>query len=193
MSELACEVVKMTTGIFARTGSVLTSANTARPSFRGKFRSRTMRPGVGASLYFPRRRRKEMASSPSWTALRWICHLLLDNTSLVRSMSARLSSTSKTSASELLNEINLLKFLTGWNRELESGSSPRPGFDPDPAAVLFDDFLADCQADSAAWVLCTGVQSFEDHENDLRLLRGNANAIVRDREKPFPGDRLRRH
>src|SRR5438309_4860546 len=97
MSDTACEVLKTTTGIIARAELVLTSESTSLPVFRGRFKSRTTRCGQGASLYLPSRRKNKIASAPSLTELICKRRLLLTNASLVRSISAGLSSTSRTS------------------------------------------------------------------------------------------------
>src|SRR3954447_11196564 len=54
---------------------------------------------------------------------------------------------------------------------------------PDPPAVLRDDTLADGQADARALVAVDGVQALERAEDRARLLGGEADAVVGDREQ----------
>ena len=49
MSSSALEVVRTTTGIRRRSGSVLISPSASRPSFLGMLRSSRIRPGRGAA------------------------------------------------------------------------------------------------------------------------------------------------
>src|SRR6188472_391327 len=97
MSSGATEVVRTTTGIVRRRSSDLSSDNTARPSFRGRFRSRRIRSGRGASAYGGRRRTKAIASTPSRTTWRLLGTRLFSSARFVRRASARLSSTSRIS------------------------------------------------------------------------------------------------
>jgi hypothetical protein len=58
----------------------------------------------------------------------------------------------------------------------------RVGFDPDTAAMLFDDPLAQRKADPCPRILMAGVQALEKEEDALEILRGNPDAVVPDRE-----------
>src|ERR1039458_4356707 len=132
-------------------GSDLTSASTSRPSFRGRFKSSTTKSGTGALAYFPWWRRKESASDPSLTALMWKCLLLWARISLVKSMSAGLSSTIRISGVVFIFAVFLLLvFCDRFDRkcELEGGSATGLGFNPDPSAMLFDNLLEDRQSNS---------------------------------------------
>ncbi|MFN8571728.1 MAG: hypothetical protein U0132_06675 [Gemmatimonadaceae bacterium] len=50
--------------------------------------------------------------------------------------------------------------------------------------MLFDHALAHGQSDTGAGVLRTRVESLEDPENPVEVLRVNANTIVVDGERP---------
>src|SRR3954471_5024456 len=54
---------------------------------------------------------------------------------------------------------------------------------PDPPAVLHHDALADGQADARALVAVDGVQPLERAEDRARLLGGETDAVVDDREQ----------
>src|SRR6185503_4538874 len=58
-------------------------------------------------------------------------------------------------------------------------------FHPDPAAMAFDDFLADRQADAGAGIFLAAVQPLEDQEDALKILRSDANPIIPHAEFPF--------
>ena len=60
-------------------------------------------------------------------------------------------------------------------------------------AVAVDDTLDGGQANAAARILFPRVQALENHENDFRVFRRNANAVVSDRELPLTGLLLRRN
>src|SRR5258708_3317871 len=143
MSVLACEGVKITTGIFDREGSALMSESTWRPSRRGRLRSSTTRSGEGASAYFPWWRKNEIASAPSCTVFTWKCCLLWASTSLVKSMSAGLSSTNRISGVFIGLSVASAFYYFDWKGELETG--PVTGFrlDPDAPAMPLDNLLAD--------------------------------------------------
>src|SRR5579872_2284313 len=183
----------MTTGIFASLGSDFTSASTSCPFLRGKLRSRIMRSGMGASTYFPWCRKKEMASAPSLTALTWKCWLLWASTSLVRSISAGLSSTIRSSGVFIVLSLLCRYSRFERKRKFESRSVTELGLDPDSAAVLFDDFLANRKADSVAGILRPGIQPSKDDEYALRVFGRDPDAIVGYRKDPFLCFCLRAH
>ena len=51
---------------------------------------------------------------------------------------------------------------------------------PNLAAIVFDDFLADGQADAVARVFATRVQALEDDKNVLRILGSNSDSVIVD-------------
>jgi len=53
--------------------------------------------------------------------------------------------------------------------------------------MVFDDFLADREANAAARIFTAGMQAFEDDKDRLRVLGSNADSVVGNREHPFPG------
>ena len=57
--------------------------------------------------------------------------------------------------------------------------------DPDGAAVVFDDLLAQRQPDAGAAVGVAAVQALEDDEHLVDELRGDADAVVRHGEQPL--------
>src|ERR1700732_2997408 len=59
------------------------------------------------------------------------------------------------------------------------------GVDPNPAAIVFHDFFADCETDAVTGVLSPGVQALKNLENKFLVLGRNANAIVENRKKPL--------
>src|SRR5215475_11531881 len=56
---------------------------------------------------------------------------------------------------------------------------------PDTAAVAFDDFLAQRQPDASPGIFLARMQTLEDPENALEILRLDADAIVAHRELPL--------
>src|SRR5688572_2049171 len=108
MSRSSRDDVSMTVGMPRSAGSDLISAKTSRPPLRGMLRSRRMRPGRGAYMWMPSRRRKAKASTPSRAACsrlatcvpskasRMIC------TSLALSSTRRISSTGPSLAGPVL-------------------------------------------------------------------------------------------
>jgi hypothetical protein len=55
----------------------------------------------------------------------------------------------------------------GREGEAKDRALVRGGFDPDPAAVVLDDALADGQADAGAGVFIAGIQPLENVEDSL--------------------------
>src|SRR5579863_3386009 len=196
MSEVACEVLKITTGMVARTGSARTSESTSLPVLRGRFRSSTTRSGAGDSRYLPCRRKNKIASVPSSTELTCISRLLRASASLVRSISAGLSSTNSTSGIIFVAFIAMLGFPGEWlNREseMERAAVTWLRFKPDTTTMVLDDLLADRQADTAAGIFRPGVQAFENSEDNFGVFGSDADSVVGDQEHPlpvlfFPGD-----
>src|SRR5205807_392337 len=74
----------------------------------------------------------------------------------------------------------------GRQRELETGAVVWLGFNPDPAAVMLDDLLADCQANAVARIFRARVQPMENREDAGLALWGYAYTIVDDTEAPVP-------
>ena len=64
------------------------------------------------------------------------------------------------------------------------------GFDPDVAAMAFDDLLAHGQADAGAGILVASVQALEDLEDAFGVAQINADAVVVDRDDPLGGAAL---
>ena len=69
--------------------------------------------------------------------------------------------------------------------EVEDGAAGGGGFNPDAAAVAFDDALADGQADAGAGVFCA-VEALEDCEDVAGVLGIDAEAIVGNGKNPVP-------
>src|SRR4029079_17339799 len=59
--------------------------------------------------------------------------------------------------------------------------------DPDAAAVVFDDLLAQREADTGSTVGIAAVQPLEDDEDLVLELAGDADAVVGDTEAPGAG------
>src|SRR5450755_3296341 len=190
MSELACEVVNTTTGMVASVGSVLMSESTWRPSLRGRFRSSTTRSGEGAVLYFRSWRRNEIASAPSCTVLTWKCCLLWASTSLVKSISAGLSSTNRTSGVLIvLSVASVCRF--DWKCEFEARPVTGFRFHPDPAAMPLDNLLADRQPDPVSRILFPRMQAPEDYEHAVQMFGRDADPVVLYRNHPVLRHHLR--
>src|SRR6266496_4978458 len=79
---------------------------------------------------------------------------------------------------------------------MERGAFARLALDPNASPVTFDDFLADRQADARARILVERVQTLENDEYLVEILRVDADAVVAHAEVPLlgllPGNRLRR-
>src|SRR6185437_1776399 len=186
MSRWACEVVKITTGSSFNSGSAFTSASTARPSLRGRLRSRMMRSGRLASANFPQRWRNSSACSPSATVLTCAGRSLVARTSQVRLASAGLSSTSRILCAELI--VFCLTSFIGYcsgKREPKIGPMTQFGLDPNSSAIVLHDFFAYGQPDPVTWVLSAGMEPLEYLENQVFVFFGYADAIVEDRKQPF--------
>src|SRR5579884_798506 len=167
------------TGMRFRSASCLISANTSWPFLRGRLKSSRIRSGRGAEPYCPSRRRKASASTPSSTteSRLWILPFL--NVSVSRRTSPSLSSTRRISIGVPLT-ISLMTsaLLAGREREVEGASAALFRFHPDAPAVSFDHLLADGQPDPRAGVLLSAVQSLEDQEDAVGVLRVDADAVV---------------
>src|SRR3954469_315877 len=174
MSSSALEVVSTTTGIERSSGSALTSASTSRPSMRGRLRSSRIMSGRSARL-----RRKSIASTPSPTTCRRLRTLLCSNASWMRTTSPGSSSTSRTP----------IGLLSGWVMRGQSEAERRAravrvGVQPHAPAVVLDDLAAHGQADAGPLVGGPRVQALEDDEDPVRVLRLDADAVVRAAEAP---------
>src|SRR4051812_49383456 len=186
MSRGACEVVKITTGRSFSSGSAFTSASTARPSLRGRLRSRMMRSGRLASANCPQRCRNSSACSPSATVLTCAGLSLVARTSQVRLASAGLSSTNRILCVELI-VFCLTSFIGSRSRKREPKIGPvtQFGLDPNSSAIVLHDFFADGQSHPVTWVLSAGMEPLKYLENQVFVFFGNANAIVNHRKQPF--------
>src|SRR5688572_12018476 len=174
MSISARDVVRTTTGIRISDVSDLISARTSRPSLRGRLRSSRIKSGRTAPAYLPRRCRKSIASTPSFATIRLLRILPSRNASCVRRTSAGLSSTSRISSGLLMRPSPL------GNGETERRTFSRPRLHPDAAAVALDNLLADREPNPGAAVLFDRVQTLEDDEDPLEVLRRNADPVVAD-------------
>ena len=71
------------------------------------------------------------------------------------------------------------------------------GHEPDATAVELDDLAAHRQADAGAGELLLGMEALEDHEDPVGVARGDADAVVADREgvgvAAVVGSRVRSH
>src|SRR5215218_961627 len=70
------------------------------------------------------------------------------------------------------------------NCEAEPSSAGVRGVDPDAAAVVLDDLLAQRQTDARPAVRLAAVQPLKDHEHLVDELIADADAVVRHREQP---------
>src|SRR5205807_1192491 len=120
-----------------------------RPSFRGRFKSSTIRSGRGTMAYGASWCRQAMASSPSLATLRLLSTLQSLRTSWVRRMSPALSSTSKICIGSPINRLFIVVSGHHWDREQETRAVARLRLGPDPAAVAYDNLLADRQTDAS--------------------------------------------
>src|SRR5574341_1244391 len=172
-----------------RSLSVLISSSTSRPSFFGRLRSSRMMSGRGTSLNFPWRRRKSIASTPSFTVWRLEYTLPSFSASRVRRTSPGLSSTSRISIGPFLSTIGGSPLFR--QREVECRALIRirraARADPDASAVALHHLLADRQPDAGARVLALVVQALEHHEDALVVLRLDADAVVLHFKGPFLG------
>src|SRR5450432_4866121 len=69
-------------------------------------------------------------------------------------------------------------------REAECASFSGPGVYPDPSAVPIDDLLANREPDTGTGVFSLVMQALEHHENPVRILLIEADAVVPHREDP---------
>src|SRR5262245_6953500 len=126
-----------------------------------------------------------MASTPSVTAFtRKRCRKLL-RMSRVKSVSAGLSSTSRTSASVLNVVVVGPSDLPDQQCELERRTFTGFGLNPYPPAMVLHYFLADGETDAAARVLLAGVQALENYENRLRIFGTNTDSVIGYRKYPL--------
>src|SRR5690349_9099827 len=185
MSSSACDVVRITTGMTRNPGSAFSSARTSRPSRRGRLRSSRIRPGRGAPAYSPSWRRNRIACSPSFTTCSWLRILWCSKASRVISTSPGSSSTSSTSTTRAWTSvIGILVLGERGQSEPETGASGDRGVEPDPATVIFNDFLYHGQAYACAGIGGLVVQALEDHENPVGVLGLDPDPIVAEGEQP---------
>src|SRR3984957_5320254 len=186
MSSSACEGVSMTTGRTAGSRSCFSSASTPRPDSRGRLTSSRISPGRGASAKGPVLRMKWRACSPSVTTCKGLRILWNSKASLVMRMSPSSSSTSSTSTSlkSSRSAIGPLARFVRRHGEPEPGALGDAGVEPDPAAEVLDDLPAHGQADSRSRARGPLVQSLEDQENAVSILRFDADSVVGDGKRP---------
>ena len=79
----------------------------------------------------------------------------------------------------------LLSKVSGRQGEVEDRASAFMGYGLDPAAMPFDDLLADRQPDAIARIFGASVQAVEDDKDVFRVLGRYANAVVGHRKDPF--------
>ncbi len=76
-------------------------------------------------------------------------------------------------------------FLCGkWQCKEEGGTLAGLRLDPDAPAVPFHDAFADGQPDTRAGIILALVQTLEDDEDALEILRVDTNTVIADREDP---------
>src|SRR3984885_9755224 len=186
MSSSACEVVSMTTGRTASSGSCFSSASTSRPESRGRLTSSRISPGRGASAKGPVLRMKCRACSPSVTTCSGLRILWNSKASLVMRMSPSSSSTWSTSTSlkPSRSAIGPLNWFVRRHGEAEPGALGDAGVEPDPAAEVLDDLPAHRQADARSRVRGPLMQALEDQENAVSILRFDPDSVIGDGKRP---------
>src|SRR5512132_220317 len=165
--------------------SCLISASTSIPSFRGRLRSRITRSGRGAPVWGVSRRRKAIASSPSFATWRSFATFPVRRVSAVRRTSPGLSSTSKIWIGLLSSSICSLRGVR--DREAECASSIAGGIDPDPAAQPLHRPLTDRESQPYAGVLPEAVEALEGREDPFGVHGIDPDAVVLHRETPVVG------
>jgi hypothetical protein len=144
------------TGIRLQRGPLRICCNVSRPVIPGRFRSSSTNPGQGFWSSFATVCRKERASWPLPATWRSAFGLYRSRMSFITNMSVGLSSTNRTvsgSCSPKLAERSSSP-LSGSEGEVEGG--PFAGdrsLQPDPAAVLLHDALANGQTNPASGIL----------------------------------------
>lgn len=154
------------TGMRVQCGPRRMRFRTSRPPMPGKFKSKSTRPGHVSLVSALMPSRKERASCPSLAIRTFSFSLHSSRMSRITKMSAALSSTSRTVA------------MLGWFGPSELAFSPLSGsggkgeaegrafagngtLQPDAAAILLHDTLADCQANAASRMLLPAMKPFE--------------------------------
>src|SRR5919108_5862379 len=191
MSCSAAELVRITTGMRLRSGSCLISARTSRPSLRGKFRSSRTRSGRGKPTNRPSRRRRDMASTPSWATCSWWRTFAPRGASTASRTSPGLSSTNKICIGLPSSASCMAVRLPRRQCERERASLARFGLHPDAAGMVLHDLLGDRQTDAGAGIPAATVQALKDQEDALDVLRLDADAVVPQPEKPILPPTLR--
>src|ERR1035441_3687233 len=185
MSRSAWELVRTTTGTRLTHGWCLTSLRTANPSFLGRLRSSRIRSGRGEFSKPRERFRKARAFSPSVATLMWFSTFPNCRASWINSTSPGLSSTNRISAGLPCTFISRSLLRVFWNCEMEGRSRPWLGLHPDLSAVPLDDLLADREPDAGARIFRFGVQSLEDLEDPVGMVRIDANTVIPHGKQPL--------
>src|SRR5271163_3681493 len=180
MSESASEVVRMTTGMRFRAGSLRMRARTSRPFSLGRLRSRMSRCGCGACSNGCLRPRKEMAcapSSPSW----------------IRQTSPSLSSTSRISTGGRDKFAVIHPHFLSRQAEEKCGPVAGSGGEPDLSPQPLHDLLAQGQPDPRPGILFAGVQALKNLKYLFGIFRVDADAVVFHGKRPDASGFLRRN
>src|SRR5580698_640746 len=160
---------------------------TSMPPTFGRFKSRRTSAGHAGFSARAKSLKYRNASSPLLAMRRLSLRPDRAIASLITNTSVGLSSTSKTvRGSAEVSELDCETLSAAREEgEAEGGSSARRGLlQPDTAAVLLHDTLANRQSNAAARVLITAVQALEESENPLRILRLDSDPIVNHGKYP---------
>lgn len=157
LSSSESEEVTMMTGTRLHRVLLRIRFNTSIPEMPGRFRSNNTNPGHGVDSPPAVFCRNSKASAP----LSAICSRKFrphcSSTSRITTRSVSLSSISRMeSGSRIREELEISSPLSGpaGKGEAEGGSLARDGvFQPDAAAILLNDALADCQTNAASRIL----------------------------------------
>src|SRR5271165_274312 len=122
-----------------------------------------------------------MAATPSCTTCSVFTTFASLSASRVRRTSEGLSSTNRMSIG-LTAFILIPSFIR--NGEMEDGTCSRFRLHPHPATVPLHNLLADSQADTRARILLAAMQALENNEDPVKVLGGNANAVIAYAELP---------
>src|SRR5271168_832913 len=193
MSDSASEVVRMTTGMRFRAGSLRMRARTSRPFSLGRLRSRRIRCGRGARSNGCLRSRKEMACSPSETTVRRFGARAPLSPSWIRQTSPSLSSTSRISMGGRDKFAVIYPHFLSWQAEEKCGPVAGSGGEPDLSPQPLHDLLAQGQADPRPGILFAGVQALKNLKYLFGIFRVDADAVVFHGKRPDASGFLRRN